>query len=108
MLGWPQANARFVSAQTTALVPETATIFGVFCCCCLFVCFSGLRACVRACVRVCVRVCVCVCVCGEHREKQVGLKFPNFRKLLSSGGHFLQLNVRKNKVHTTIIKIQGN
>ena len=47
----------------------------------------------------------------KTKEKQQdGIKFPNFRRLPSScfWFFFLQLNMGKNTVHTTILKIPGD
>ena len=42
-------------------------------------------------------------------KQQVGIEFPNVRRLLFSvGGVSLQLNVGKNTAHTTILKIPGD
>ena len=83
-------------------------------------------------IYICVRVWVGVCVISKYsvlpslsvlwyglygyiyktdkikEKQQVGIEFPNFRRLPSSGVCFLQLNVGKNTVHTTILKIPGD
>ena len=43
----------------------------------------------------------------NQKQQQVGVKFSNFRQLPSSRFYFLQVNVGKNTVYTTILKIQG-
>ena len=49
---------------------------------------------------------LCRPVTDKIKEKQVGMEFPNFRRLPSSGVYFLQLNVGKN--YTTILKLPGD
>ena len=44
---------------------------------------------------------------SKKKNKQVGLKFANYRRQPSSVC-FLQLNMGKNTVYTTILKIQGD